>query len=405
MSLKLPIALALLLLAAPRLLLPGAPAPRRQAMHPRPSSAAVFPPPGWNPVRGAPRGLHYVGARVCVACHAAQATELHTPMGQAAWPAAASPILRRHPTLSWLHQSWRYRISPASSVAASGAVSGAASAWLVRARPAAPAAASRALAVRLLWGFGDNRIGQTFIFRAGRHFYESRVSYFHHLHRLSLTIGDAAAPSAASPLRALGRPLFTLAAARCFGCHTTGALRASGFHPALARPGVRCEECHGPGSAHVAALRAHRYRHPEIFNPARLSPSGQVRFCGSCHRTLSMVLARNLAGRIDVRFQPYRLVLSQCWEARPNDARLSCLTCHDPHQPLATRARSYDHACLACHSPAVRQPRGRAVARLCPVAQHACVRCHMPRVQVRAAHYRFVDHDIRIVKKGAPYPE
>src|ERR1039457_98522 len=101
-------------------------------------------------------------------------------------------------------------------------------------------------------------------------------------------------------------------------------------------PGVHCEACHGPGIDHINAADSHLTDKTTrtIFNPAHLTPSGSVDFCGSCHRTLmDVVLNPSLNGLSTIRFQPYRLQKSRCWE-RTEDARLPCPACHDPHEPL-----------------------------------------------------------------------
>jgi hypothetical protein len=75
---------------------------------------------------------------------------------------------------------------------------------------------------------------------------------------------------------------------------------------------------------------------------------------------------------------------------------------------------SYDSKCTACHvlyraNPAGKQRDGQAskpasAAKPCPVANERCVSCHMPKVELPAAHFRFTDHRIRIVKPGEAYP-
>ncbi len=346
----------------------------------------------WRPSAGAPRGLRYAGSPACIQCHRLEAGELRTPMGLASVPAAQSYILRVHPDLHWRSHGWSYRILRRQGRE-------------IYSVSRSPADASPARHVTFTWAFGNGRVGQTFVFQLHDRWYESRISYFSRLHGLAFTIGDRPRAARTVPLRALGRRMYSIEVIRCIGCHTTGALRASGFAPGRARPGVGCEDCHGPGSSHIAAMRAGRFSQPAIFNPARLSSSAQIRFCGDCHRTLGMVLRGGFTGRITARFQPYRLALSQCWLARPNDARLSCLACHNPHQPLLTRGRGYDAACLACHTVHPRGPAHKQRAQACPVARTDCVHCHMPRIQVPAAHYSFVDHDIRIVRRNVAFPE
>jgi hypothetical protein len=98
-----------------------------------------------------------------------------------------------------------------------------------------------------------------------------------------------------------------------------------------------------------------------------------------------------------VRFQPYRLEKSRCWR-ETQDARLTCVACHDPHEPLNRNDVSYDKQCLSCHSIG---NSGKHAAAICPTgATEKCVSCHMPKVKVASMHGEFTDHFIRVVKAG-----
>ncbi|MGH7246845.1 MAG: multiheme c-type cytochrome, partial [Pseudomonadota bacterium] len=81
------------------------------------------------------------------------------------------------------------------------------------------------------------------------------------------------------------------------------------------------------------------------------------------------------------------------------DARISCVACHDPHQELDRTDSDYDSKCQACHGG------GKRMARACKVSQRDCVSCHMPKLAMPGSHYKFTDHEIRIVRANAPYPE
>src|SRR5579884_187943 len=119
------------------------------------------------------------------------------------------------------------------------------------------------------------------------------------------------------------------------------------------------------------------------------------------------------AGRIDgttgilnVRFQPYRLQNSRCWS--PTDPRISCLSCHNPHENLVADAGFYDSKCLRCHlikevKETNADPRRQAPA--CPVSSNGCIKCHMPRYEFPGGHYAFTDHDIRVATAGTSYPD
>jgi hypothetical protein len=109
-------------------------------------------------------------------------------------------------------------------------------------------------------------------------------------------------------------------------------------------------------------------------------------------------------GVANVRFQPYRLENSRCWG--DGDARLTCITCNDPHQPLVHDAAAYDEKCLPCHvvAPAKKASQDHP-GKACPVGKKDCVTCHMPRVIVPNMRAPFTDHRIRIVRLGSPYPD
>ena len=117
-------------------------------------------------------------------------------------------------------------------------------------------------------------------------------------------------------------------------------------------------------------------------------------FCGQCHRTWAEIAAGGPLGVQNVRFQPYRLANSKCYDA--TDKRIACTACHDPHRPLETSTVAYDSKCSACHQ--------AGKTKLCPVAKRDCASCHMPKIELPGAHKNFTDHMIRIAKTGAPYP-
>jgi hypothetical protein len=117
--------------------------------------------------------------------------------------------------------------------------------------------------------------------------------------------------------------------------------------------------------------------------------------CGRCHRTWSQIALNGPRGVLNVRFQPYRLANSKCYDTA--DARIACSACHDPHGPLETSAASYDARCSACHSAAQH-------TKTCRVAKANCVTCHMPKIELPGAHATFTDHQIRIARAGESYP-
>ncbi|HEV2493424.1 MAG TPA: cytochrome c3 family protein [Terriglobia bacterium] len=339
----------------------------------------------------APPGAHYVGAAACAKCHPSETeTAPATPMGHALEPAGDCTILRAHPRLAFREGPYSYEIVRQGDRSLFTVTDG-----------------RETISEPILWAFGLGNAGQTYIFKHHGSYYESRVSFFSAIQELDITVGHlrSVPPSLEA---AAGRPISDDEARRCFGCHSTDAASASGLRVEHLIPGVTCESCHGPAADHVAAMNTGKLENLHIFNPGKLDPGDLGDFCGSCHRSLIAVQLAGTQGIADVRFQPYRLSLSRCYDW--GDARISCLACHDPHRSKLPDAATVDQRCLACHSSsrATRRPpktaRGARHARACPVGKERCGSCHMPQYEIPGSHTKFTDHDIRVVKPGEPYP-
>lgn len=269
----------------------------------------------------------------------------------------------------------------------------------------------RSVSSPIVWTMGAGDHGQTYLLEEKDGLYESQASSFSSIHRPELTPGHK--PIDGSSIEnALGTPLKGSEAVRCFACHTTASSANSKLNLVDAVPGVHCEACHGPGKAHVDANMAGQIAKARqaIFNPASLTPTSSIDFCGSCHRTMMDVVMREPEpGALTVRFQPYRLEESRCWKTT-KDERLACTQCHDPHAPLVRDTQFYDQKCMSCHSSgkdAKHIAPGKAwtaIPKTCPKATSNCVTCHMPKTDVPQMQSKFVDHYIRIVRPGRPVP-
>jgi hypothetical protein len=344
---------------------------------------------GWWPTKGDSARSEYVGTPTCKECHGdVAALQETTPMYHAAVRANQSKILEVHEQLSFQDALYQYslkRTTPGVIYSVSDSTNSSIG--------------------KVEWAFGAGEIGQTYLLEKDGVYTESRLSYYSALSALDITIGQATdAPSDLE--KALGHKLTHDTALHCFTCHTTTGVTSNVFEPEKAIPGITCEACHGPGGRHVAAMTEHHYEQASrtIMNPEHLSPSDSVDFCGACHRTWSdvaMLMPSNI-GVASVRFQPYRLEKSRCW-GKNGDSRITCIACHDPHQPLVNEPRSYDSKCLACHGTKGQQQKA-AVAPACKVGDSKCVSCHMPKYEAPQSHTTFTDHYIRIVQAGAGFP-
>jgi hypothetical protein len=185
----------------------------------------------------------------------------------------------------------------------------------------------------------------------------------------------------------------------CFGCHTTAARRGNDLQLTRYENGVQCEDCHGPGAAHIASISDGKPRPGSIRGLKGLNAEQTNDLCGSCHRTWETIMLLKIRGTANVRFQPYRLTNSQCFLS--GDARIACTSCHDPHAAPNTDPKAYDARCAACHNPANAAIRKKT----CKVASAACVTCHMPKFEVPGSHHSFADHWIRVARAGDRYPD
>jgi bacterioferritin-associated ferredoxin len=249
------------------------------------------------------------------------------------------------------------------------------------------------------WAVGaSSALGQTFILEKDGKFYESRMSWFRELDSFGPTLGGHFAHPA-DLNEAAGRLMSQSETQRCFGCHATNAVSGKQLTLDKMTPGVQCSHCHEAAEAHLAAKAG------GSGNSAVSAGLGDLRdftaenvsnFCGRCHRTWAEVLVEEDRSINNIRFQPYRLWGSKCYD--PDDARISCVACHDPHKEFSVQAADYDAKCQACHGG------GKVEAKACPVSKNNCVSCHMPKIELPGAHYKFSDHRIRIVKPNEPYP-
>ena len=344
--------------------------------------------PGWWPTKGnAPRD-EYVGSATCTRCHSdVAAAQKTTPMAHTSMAPSDSELLHSHEKVSFSQGPYTYQLTGTGN----GEV------YTVLAD-------KQTLSEPLTWAFGTGNHGQSYLFEHQGSLYEGRMSYYSSSQSFGLTPNHPSSP-AESLEKALGRRISSAEAQKCFGCHTTGSTVGGVFSPGNATPGVTCEVCHGPGAAHVAAEK-NGFREEGaalVMNPARLSPTDSVDFCGSCHRTWWDINQDGLTGIGTLRFPAYRLEKSRCWGK--GDARITCIACHDPHHVLVKDSASYDQKCLSCHQTSVSQSKTDHPGAPCPVSTRDCVTCHMPKYETPDMHTKFTDHMIRVVRKDVPIPD
>jgi hypothetical protein len=339
--------------------------------------------PGWWPTKGDATRDSYVGTAMCAKCHASQvATQQKHAMARAAIRIADADILHQHDHLSFRLGPYREEI-----------VTKAAKSVLT----VTPSAGAAPLSANLLWAFGAGRLGQTYVYEKNGSYYESHLTFFSSSQDLNITPGQSLA-TPRSLEEAAGRRMPPAESRACFACHTTASVTNNQLDVNGAVPGITCEACHGPGASHVVAMNSGQQEEGalQIMNPSRLDPVESVDFCGACHRTQEDVVTNPGLAALNLRFAPYRLENSKCW-TKP-DARLTCVACHNPHQPLEHDPAAYDSRCLQCH---VNQPGAKTTADLrdsdhpgaaCPVSTKNCTTCHMRKTESSLQHSTFTDH-------------
>lgn len=151
----------------------------------------------------------------------------------------------------------------------------------------------------------------------------------------------------------------------CGACHTTGwqTLEENGgvhqdglegISGTWAEPGVTCEACHGPGSAHVAGGG----------DKTKIVKDTSSELCGRCHYRDQEHRIAASGGFIQHHEQYDELVNS------PHRV-LTCGTCHAPHKSTkyAQGGVKGTLTCTTCHAD--------QTVKIRP-ADHSCASCHMP---------------------------
>ncbi len=251
----------------------------------------------------------------------------------------------------------------------------------------------------LEYALGSGKTGMTYVTPLGSAaIAEMRMSYFPHQKRWYITPGHEKLPA-----NSMGMVRTGAFARQCVLCHAV-TIPADSLEPEERFFGVGCEACHGPGSAHIAAMSAGKYDQGQMAKLETWPASRINTLCGRCHLTEQDVRKKNLQKDATHRFQAYGLAQSRCF--KQSKETLSCITCNDPHTNVSTNQKAYEAVCLNCHSgtPSSHRPAPlQSVAiKPCPVSpKEHCIGCHMPSRRLMAASQISVamaDHFIRVVR-------
>jgi len=316
-------------------------------------------------------------AAACAHCHVAESRlQPDTQMAHAMQMPGSNPTLDAHPKLEFHLGKYTYKVETHAGMTQYTVTDG-----------------SQSLSLPVLWTMGAE--AQTWVVERNGKMYESLVSYYPVLKGLDITTGDERLKPATLE-EALGRAFGDEDAKACFGCHATNAVVDHKLNLTTLQPGLTCEHCHTGAMVHLSKI-VHGDDSSIPRDLGNLTSEDMSNFCGQCHRTWDQIASNGPRGILNVRFQPYRLTNSRCYDAE--DKRIACTACHDPHKEIDRVATTYDAKCQSCHAG------GKPEAKACKVATKECSTCHMPKVELPGSHHMFSDHDIRIVRAKSGYPD
>jgi hypothetical protein len=265
---------------------------------------------------------------------------------------------------------------------------------------------------QLEYTVGSGANGLTFLIRRGNYLFQAPISYYSRTRKWDFSPGYEQVDLGFS----------RVVPEECINCHSGRASplpKRPGAYadPAFQELAIGCENCHGPGEAHVKSLGK---KAGTIVNPAKLAPRLAENICMNCHQAgdtrvlqpgktyqdfrpgqwlfdTAVILkqpARTSEERNADLLEHYSAMqASRCF--RESSGKLSCLTCHDPHvEPRQTETAGYFRAkCLTCHT---EQSCGLPLkVRAAQTPADDCAECHMPKRQVQQiSHSALTNHRI-----------
>jgi hypothetical protein len=276
-------------------------------------------------------------------------------------------------------------------------------------------------------GAGENGFGG--LVKSGDYVFQAPLSFYSKAGRWELSPGYELGNAG------FNRPILP----GCISCHSgrpNAVPEGNGrfANPAFSELAIGCENCHGPGLAHVLARQigtdTDQEHDASIVNPASLQLPLANNICMSCHQTgdvrilkpgkdykdfrpgtalddtLSILMVppkRESPPQSDLLEHYYSMTLSKCY--RGSGERLTCISCHDPHvEPTREEAPAYfAKKCMACHTE-------KSCRLPLEVREHQhpandCAGCHMKKRDVQEiSHSSITNHRI-LARPEEPFPE
>jgi len=366
-------------------------------------------------------GVGYVGSKVCAGCHPdIYETYVKTDMGRSMSRADDPLQLARLPAPVTIHDEKLNRYFQVFRQASNLYQSE------YELAPDGHEVFRNTQKIEYVIGSGAN--GQGYIVRQGAYLVEAPLSYYSKPKSWALSPGYELGDYGFS--RTLG--------ATCIACHSGQPQPVSGGYglyrdPPFRELAIGCENCHGPGQLHVEerarGVPMRGPADPAIVNPAKLPGWLTDNICMNCHQGGDTRVPQPGKDYFDFRpgtpldhavaifalpltpkssptsplLEHYSLMtLSKCYRA--SGGRMSCLTCHDPHQQPRLEAASYfRQRCLSCHTEQHCSIPLTVRKRKTPADD--CAGCHMPKQSLtRISHSVLTNHRI-VTSEDEPYPE
>ena len=273
----------------------------------------------------------------------------------------------------------------------------------------------------LEYAVGSGTNGLTFLIRRGNYLFQAPLSYYSKAKIWHFS------PGYEHMDLGFGRSV----PQECINCHAGRASPVNNRPGAFENPpfqelAIGCENCHGPGGAHVQSLGKEA---GSIVNPGKLPSRLAENICMNCHQSgdarvlqagknfsdfhpgdwlldTAVILKRPSQTReqqeSDLLEHSSAMEASRCF--RESKGKLGCLTCHDPHvQPRVTEVAGYFRSkCLTCHNEqSCKLPVDVRAGHSPP---NDCAGCHMPKRGVQQiSHSALTNHRIP-AKADEPAP-
>lgn len=389
--------------------------------------------------------VHYVGMAECRSCHEdIYKTYMRTGMGQAFAPVDSTDARTKYPHAPvydkendlWYAMHWQgdklalmeYRLEGSDTV--------------------------HSFTQPLDYIIGSGQHTVSYLFSSGGYVGQTPIAYYNQRKTWDLAPGYE---------KGKNSRFSRLIEAECMTCHN-GFPRfdaTSQNKYLIVAHGIDCERCHGPGSLHIAEIKAGRTtditKGPDysIVNPKHLSQELSTDLCSRCHlqgvavlnegktffdhrpgmalKEVFNVFTPHYSGEDEAMIMVShveRMKRSPCFI---QSKKLSCITCHNPHVSVRfTPRQQYIKACQGCHqklpanhvavdaqgvaqaassTPAAAESGREKRVNAKPVAAAAssgaagsdCLACHMPsNGSIDIPHVAVTDHWIRRKPVSAP---